>query len=74
VVVLLRDGGAKQFCEDPIVGPCPKVWTRGQKWLCVRWRAAEAQMRENPEVGELDPGQLPMARRRGSDVGESRRR
>jgi len=35
---------------DPTVGPRPKVWTRGQKW-----RAGEAQMRDNPEGGELDP-------------------
>jgi len=36
--------------ETPTVGPRPKVWTRDQ-----RWRAWEAQMRYNPEGGELDP-------------------
>jgi len=29
----------------------PKVWTRDQKW---KSRAREAQMRNNPEGGELD--------------------
>jgi len=39
-----------------IVGPRPKFWTKDQKWkrYCQRWRAGEAQMRDNPEGGELN--------------------
>jgi len=29
---LSRDGDIEELHEDPTVGPCPKVWTRGQKW------------------------------------------
>jgi len=34
-----------------------KAWTRGQKWkkYCQRWRAGEAQMRDNPEGGDRMP-------------------
>jgi len=27
-----RDGGVEELHRDLIVRPCPKVWTRGQKW------------------------------------------
>jgi len=29
---LPSDGGVEELHGDPSVGPCPKVWTRGQKW------------------------------------------
>jgi len=47
---LPRDGGMEELCGDPTVGPCPKVWTTDQK-LC----AAEAQVWDSSERGELDP-------------------
>jgi len=25
-------GGTEEFRRDPTVGPCPKMWTRDQKW------------------------------------------
>jgi len=40
---LPRDGGAEEFHGGPTVGPRPKIWAR------------EAQMRDNPAGGELDP-------------------
>jgi len=34
VVVVLPDPfrEVEELHGDPTVGPCPKVWTRGQKW------------------------------------------
>jgi len=29
---LMRDGGVEELHGDSTVGPCPKVWTKGQKW------------------------------------------
>jgi len=58
VVVVLpdpfpRDGGLVELHGDPTVGPCLKVWTRGQKWKCQRWSAGEARMRDNPDQEEV---------------------
>jgi len=49
-------GSVEELHGDTSVWPRPKVWTRGQKWKkqCQRWRAGEAQMRDNPEGSELD--------------------
>jgi len=30
---LPRDGDVEELHGDPTVGPCPKFWTRGQKWM-----------------------------------------
>jgi len=45
--------------RDSTVGTRPKIWTRGQKWnkystVIQRRRLEEAQIRNNPEGGELD--------------------
>jgi len=56
---LPRDGDIKELHRDPIVGPRPKVWTKGQKWKkrCRRWRAGEARMRDSQGGGESDPAE-----------------
>jgi len=57
--LLPRDRGVEELHEDLTVGPRPKVWNRGQKWKkwYGRWRAIEAQMRNNPGRGESDPAE-----------------
>jgi len=29
---LPKDGSVENSTETPTIGPCPKVWTRSQKW------------------------------------------
>jgi len=52
---LPRDGIVEEFCGDPTVGSRPKIWTRDKRWKKYRkrWRAGEAEMRDNPEREEL---------------------
>jgi len=51
---LPRDGDMEQLHRDPTVGPRPKVWNRGQKWKCLRWRAGEAWIQDSQGGGKSD--------------------
>jgi len=45
------EGGAKEFCGNQTVRPCPKVWIRDQRWTKYyeRWGAGKVQMQDNPQ-------------------------